>query len=166
MLILLRGGREAPRAPGHPDHSALGWTKDSSPLRACPQPLGAQDGVLRSQRGAWLGPRPLWRVSSQVLGRNWGAPRSQQMLQISPAPQMFCPQQDPWQGRQLPPPHPAGQKSLNSGLRSLCAACDTRPPRAPHTGGSRGRGGMGQGIVWPLGPSLASLPPSWGRGVV
>ena len=26
-----RGGREAPRAPGRPDHSALGWTQDSSP---------------------------------------------------------------------------------------------------------------------------------------
>lgn len=157
MLILLRGGREAPRAPGRLDHSALGWTEDSSPLRACPQPLGAQNGVLRSQRGAWLGPRPLWRVSSQVLGRDWGAPRSQQMLQISPAPQMFCPQQDLWQGRQPLPPHPAGQKSLNSGLRKVFVRLVTQDPPEPPTQGEAGYvGGWGGALC---GPSAQAWPP-------
>lgn len=100
------------------------------PLRACPQPLGAEDGVLRSQRGVWLDPRLLYRVSSQILGRDLmgggGTRKPADATNIPclppsppPRPQMFCPQQDPRQGRQPLPPNPAGQKSLNSGLRKV-----------------------------------------------
>lgn len=123
------------------------------PLRACPQPLGAEDGVLRSQRGAWLDPSLLYRVSSRILGRDWGGghPEASRCYKYSLLPpQMFYPQQDPWQGRQPLPPHPAGQKSLNSGLRKVFVQLVTqgspqyRAPRpAPLHGGSRRQGGRG-----------------------
>ena len=91
------------------------------PLRACPQPLGAEDGVLRSQRGAWLDPRLLYRVSSQILGRDLmvggGAPGSQPMLQTFPA---------------SPPPHPPNVLSTARSSAGQAAAasqpCRTEIP--------------------------------------
>lgn len=40
--------------------ACLGWMEDSSPLCSCPEPLGAEEEVLSSQEGAFLGPRSLW----------------------------------------------------------------------------------------------------------
>lgn len=172
-MTLLWGGWEARRPPwAHPDHGALGCglarggQRTAPPLRSCPQSLGAEEEVPNSQEGAWLGPRPLRSAPRSCEGAGEDTPKPEDATSVPPPP-TFCPQQDPWQGRQPPPPHPAGQKSLNSGLRKVFVQLVTQdPPESPTQWEHRGRGRHGWGTVWAhLAPSLASVPHSWGRGV-
>lgn len=108
-------------------------------LGACPQPWRH-----RWEPGS-LSREGLLMDSSQVLG-------STDATSGLPTPIMSHPWQDPRQGRQLPCPHPAGQKSLNSGLRKVFVQLETRTPQS---------GMQGRGTVWVhLAPSSASfLPP-------
>lgn len=82
-------------------------------------------------------------------------------------PQIFHPQQDPWQGRQPPPPHPAGQKSLNISLRKVFVQPVTQDPhRTPCTGGRQGGREAGPGhSVGPPDPKLDLLASLLGQGV-
>lgn len=146
-----------------------GVRRTPPPLGSCPQSLRAEEEVLNSQEGAWLGPRPLWGQLPGSVKRLGRTPKTRRCYKCPPTSQIFCPQQDPWQGRQPPPPHPTGWKSLNSGLRKVFVQLVTQdPPEPPHTVGPQRTWETGAGhSVSPPGPKLGlRVPHSWGRPFV
>ena len=163
---MLWGGQEARRLPwAHLDHGALGsglvrggpQTPPTSGPFYSPRGWRREPWALRKVPGLATGPSA---VSSQVLGRDLGVPERQKMLQVFPTLQMFCPQQDPWQGRQPLLPHPAGRRSLNSGLRKVFVRFVMQDPTEPpaqreHRGQGRPQRSAQGGPTWPL-----AWPPS------
>lgn len=170
MLTLLWGGQEACRPPwAHRDHGALG------------RGLSGVDGgflpfmfLPRAFRGRGRSPElsgrclpwpqiPLESAPRSCEGTGGWHLKARRCYKCPPTSQMFCPQQDPWQGRQPPPPHLAEQKSLNSGLRKVFVQLVTQEAPFPAQGEHRGRGGQGRVVVWAhLASRSASVPHSWG----